>query len=262
MRKTTLIKNKIGTFLKPYGFVYAGYDRSVSTWSFEKREGEKRQEISIGEIHGDALRLYFYNKQTMIGFTSAADIIPEEEDSSNIFDAWEYEGESEFVQILDYFCEVIEKYGFACLVKKNKEMEAVATASMEKDLYDNHQSWTQEYEKRYGLSVSDDPKETFLKMQEIIAAEQGKPFKEAIEVMSGLAAIYGSVFEHCLNWYWEWNEEQKICWINKDSILKDRPLTKVIGCWESQPDAIASILHQMVDFNKVYQENILPLQKK
>ncbi len=258
MNKKKWIKEIIGEMVETRGFDYKGHevDGFLEGYSFERKEGDLRQYISI--TIRDGMRMMLNTNAYRQEWVSLTELTKPKFD----FDLGgfiDYRNEEEFKEILYYFRDVLVEKGFDVLEEKSKPTTEVRPKKETYwKLYTEHEKLNKEYCAKYGLDETGSVRKLMKKISDIILKTRKQKFLEVEEMLVGLAAVYGSRLITKREGEWEWDEVHCSCiicdmWCDRYKGGSANPLVEMIDYWENGKEDIDRLLQ---DFKQFWNEEI------
>lgn len=206
MQKGKLIQQYIGEGIAPFKFAYQG--RKGDSWVFEKDFKGVTQTISLYEYRFGKNMISFdlYTNVPGREMVQAIDI-EEIEFNSEMPGFWKYEGEEEFIKILEVIKDILVKKGMRILNQLSKRPEMVETNEMYQELYFNHSELAEKYQNEMGLKVGEFNEvyieEWFEIIKERVEILQKGKFEDAKEEIVKMAAFLGEQIRKALGGEWD-----------------------------------------------------------
>lgn len=232
MNMKKVIHEELGQELENIGFHYGSSERGI--WPYEREKDGVKQEIIVirDRYEKGYIRVIFNTDAYEQRQKEFRDFVPEE--GAKHWEFWGFSNEEELREILREFKRLIFTYGLNFLETISKPAtDAVPTREKQKYLYQHHQELSDKYQKELeteGKSAEEVIDIINHELEEML----DKPYAEVEDVLMGLAALYG----HTICWgdrgEWVWNEEKKICQIEKilGTYVNEYILNLVIGEWD------------------------------
>jgi len=244
MQRTKLVQEIIGKAIEPNGFKLSLVDRRL--WLFMKQTEELKQEIAIQLFSKDSIRLSFstnaFGHRTVYGTAFAKDGEPK----GDIFDAYRFGNEEEFIGLLEYFKKIIFDYGFEALEKMSiPTTEIRPTKETNRYLFENHDELNIRHREMFGINESTTSDEIFTIINNYLTQTQGQAFEDVKETLIGLAAVAGSVLVDISGGDWVWDSNSNICWVSNKAKYPTKccPLVIIIDCWRDNTGNVINRLN-------------------
>ena len=244
MNRSQQVKKIIGSAIEDHGFEYKGYDRDeyVSFYSFEKKDGDLEQYITI-VVSGGKLRLELGTNAYGQKDVRASALIDSKFKGGN--DGLVFESDEDFKEILSHFKEIILQKGFEILDSISvPTSDEIPTRRTETKLFQEHEALNKEYREKYGITETATTK-VIKKISDIILENKDKPFKEVEELLIGLAAVYGCQMVKKCGGHWEFDDESASCMIEEKLECEcERPLLTMIWYWKHREEYLEILLQE------------------
>lgn len=242
MNRSQQVKKIIGEVIKDHGFEYKGYDRDeyVSFYSFEKKDGDLEQYITI-VVSGGKLRLELSTNAYGQKDVRASALIDSKFKGGN--DGLVFESDEDFKEILAHFRDIILQKGFEILDSISvPTSDEIPTRVTETKLFNEHEALNKEYREKYSITETATTK-VIKKISDIILENKDKPFKEVEELLIGLAAVYGCQMVKKCGGHWEFDDESASCMI-EEKLECERPLLTMIWYWKNREEYLDILLQE------------------
>ena len=244
MNRSQQVKKIIGSAIEEHGFEYKGYDRDeyVSFYSFEKKDGDLEQYITI-MVSGDRLRLELGTNAYGQKDVHASAIIESRFKGGD--NGLVFESDDDFKEILGHFRDIILQKGFEILNSISvPTTDERPTRETETKLFNKHEALNKEYREKYSITETATTK-VIKKISDIILENKDKPFKEVEELLIGLAAVYGCQMVKKCGGHWEFDDEAASCMIDEKFECEcERPLLTMIWYWKNKEEYLDILLQE------------------
>ncbi len=250
MNKAKLIKQIVGSEAEKLGFSYKGAENG--DYIFYKEEGELKQYIFVGIVHGNYLDLELKSNaygQKAVSVKGSALVGDNEEGMHPVLKWWEWESEEDFVRILELFGRLIAEKGAEKLQEISVPSENEPTAEMEKVLYGNYAELDRQYREKLGIAADMDSRTTAGIIGTAILSTKNMAIKEAEPDLIGIAAVVGTEIVNRCGGEWSWVEGlAKLCLIENmggNKYKSESPLGIVFWYRAMGKDNVDGLLKRM-----------------
>ncbi|MBR1702881.1 MAG: hypothetical protein IJ716_13190 [Lachnospiraceae bacterium] len=202
MQKTKMIKEIIGTAIKPYGFQYWKTD-GPSRVFIKRLEGVKRYfdpEVTTAELY---INIQDSNVAKAL-YVRLSSNVAAKVNHSELEEAYDgrpwmpYTDEESFRKCLKRIAELLIEYGLPMLEEMSVEEEVITTRAMEERLYQEYPSLEQKFIEQYHLKTvaesEADIDEWFERIREILLDTCDRPYEEVKELILMVAAFWQQRF--------------------------------------------------------------------
>ncbi len=253
MNKAKLIKQIIGSEAEKLGFSYKGAEDG--NYIFYKEEGELKQYIFVGVVHGKYLDLELKSNaygQKAVSVKGSALVGENKEGMHSVLKWWEWESEEDFVRILKLFGRLLAEKGAEKLQEISVPTETEPTVEMEKALYGNHAELDRQYREKLGITADMNFRTVAGIIGTAVLSTKSMGIKETEADLVGIAAVVGTeIVNRSGGGNWNWIEGfAKLCLIENIGGKKyksESPLGIVFWYRTMGKDNVDGLLKRMGD---------------
>ena len=234
MNKSKVIKDIMGDLFIKRGF---SYKTETNMWVFEREHQNKAGETINQQVYVQkstfekALHFRMYTNAYGRGLVEAHDI------AQNNEYIHPYENDQEFIDVINYFAQLMESKGFDFL-EQHSEPTVMdrPTESQQEQLYQNHKSLSGDFVNRHQIDLDCDQGQLVETVFSIVDLHKNDPYKNIVDRLIELSAFYGEwLVKHRAA---RWLCDEKMGGALVESVNEwgcptyTPPLSRIFLCWE------------------------------
>lgn len=191
-----VIEKYLCPLMAAHGFTYRFYPQD-GTWDFIK-SAEKEQCVFVDQAWKNTLRLELRITPT---FRHKHITISEKYMDQCTAPKWMlggylYHNQGELETIVQFYAKAMEEQGFALLEDAISDtLDIVPTQMMEKDLFQNHSKYAEEFSAEYEMRDWEPKNIADIVVQELLQFDITQITAQDMDKLVHLAAVYGTIFE-------------------------------------------------------------------
>ena len=250
MSMKKIIIETIGPVVEKHGFTY-GLDKDYSdiwSWGFTREVNGVKQMIIISrsqfsKIVGLAFETTVW-PQSRVAKEKISELIHEYNEARHPRNAYPYETDDDFREIMVEFAGLIKKYGFKILEAKSVEekIDIIPTVEMADKLMTSHVELNEKFIRENKVNVTDRSRENILEWFNVVEKKlvelKERPYEDVQEMLVEIAAFVGEQLRKDLGGEWEQSDRvpQYVGIKGMNSFLEKGTsiLGKVVHAWKNQ----------------------------
>ncbi|MBE5836117.1 MAG: hypothetical protein E7309_16000 [Butyrivibrio sp.] len=233
MNKTKIIKDTIGKTLEKQGFGYIRKEQGV-VWTFGRTVNSVEQNVYVQQhtIFSNEYKLIFWSSAKGNGVKEIGSVLAEYANR----EYWTADTDEDFFELMKFFSNFIEEYGFDLLKNMLEEKEDTFETLERKQYFKEHRKeLVDKYDKTYHVLGNGSREEQLKHIDEILwenreADDSYDKQQEIYELWLGMAALLTEIIlneEGGKVSYDTWKVE-----IKRDKrVLEVRPIDTVVQAW-------------------------------